>query len=125
MMPGRKSVTSTVTAALLAVAVLAGGPFLVAAILAGGRSLIGVAQPSAARLDAPGVTGLVDRPVRLVRRGHRPAQQDSAAKGERPRPPFVLALASRFAPSVDATPVHAAWGVRVALLNLPPPSALA
>lgn len=125
MMPGRKSVTSTVTAALLAVAVLAGGPFLVAAILAGGRSLIGVAQPSAARLDAPGVTGLVDRPVRLVRRGHRPAQQDSAAKGERPRVPVVLALTPLAAPSVDATPVHAACGVRVALLNLPPPSTLA
>ncbi len=121
--PARRSVSSTVTAALLALAVLAGAPCVVAALLAGGRTLARFDPLHAARLDPVSATPSdAHQVVRSERFNHRLTRARGARREARPARDWSRARLIESRASTTAPSPGAAWGAREALLALPPPA---
>lgn len=121
--PARRSISSTVTAALLALAVLAGAPCVVAALLAGGRAFARFDPLHSTRLDpvsaSPGETHQV---VRSERSDHRLTRAHGARREARPARDWSRARLAVSRASTPAPAPGAAWGERESLLALPPPT---
>ncbi len=121
--PARRSVSSTVTAALLALAVLAGAPCVVAALLAGGRAFARFDPLHSARLDpVSALPGESRQTIRVARADLRPVRVSAPRSTAAPSRDWSRVRLCAVPAPTRAPALGAAWGAREALLSLPPPT---